>query len=40
MYVINRVSDFAEKQMMDIDSLIDNLDNQVIILESKLGIIA
>lgn len=33
-----RVADFAEKQMMDIDSLIDNLDNQVLILERKLGI--
>ena len=32
------MADFAEKQMMDIDSLIDNLDNQVLILEAKLGI--
>lgn len=26
--------------MMDLDALIDNLDNQVVILESKLGIIS
>lgn len=34
----HRVADFAEKQMMDIDALIDGLDNQVLILEGKLGI--
>lgn len=33
-----RVADFAEKQMMDVDALIDNLENQVMILEFKLGI--
>lgn len=35
---MNRVADFAEKQMMDVDALIDNLENQVLILEYKLGI--
>lgn len=37
-YTVCRVADFAEKQMMDVDALIDNLENQVMILEFKLGI--
>ena len=35
---VNKMTDYSEKEMLEIDFMIDELEKKVIILEQKLGL--
>ena len=38
VYLLGRMSDYSEKELLEIDFMIDKLENKIDILERKIGI--